>query len=228
MNSLLKPIYLLADSQLLFWRENGNLFLDSIKASLTKKNPTAAYIGAANGDRLEFYEMFEDAMAATGVVDCRMIRASFPEDDAKFMEHADLVLLAGGDVAQGWRIFTENGLRKVLARRYREGATLIGVSAGAVHLGRYGCLEHGPRQQELIETLDLVPFMIDVHDERSGWQRLRASVEMTNTNLRGMGIPSGGGVIYYPDGSVEPVRQRIMEFMMSGEGQLISNVLLPP
>ena len=46
----IKPIFLLADSQLLFWKENENLFLKTIREHIDNENPKAAYIGASNGD----------------------------------------------------------------------------------------------------------------------------------------------------------------------------------
>jgi peptidase E len=227
MNSLLRPIYLLADSQLLFWKENGNSFMASIKALLAKEKPTAAYIGASNGDLLEFYRLFEGVMAEAGIVDCRMIRASFQEDDAQFLEQADLILLAGGDVAQGWKVFTETGMNDMLIRRHAEGALLIGVFAGAIHLGLYGCLEKGASHREMFKTLGLVPFMIDVHGEQNEWLQLSETIELLGTDVKGIGIPSGGGLIYHPDNTVEPVRHQAMEFVMAQAGKLACNLLSP-
>ncbi len=71
----MQPIYLLADSQLLFWKENGNLFLSSIKA-LLHSHPKAAYIGVSNGDAPEFYAIFIAAMDGIDIQDCRMIRSA--------------------------------------------------------------------------------------------------------------------------------------------------------
>jgi hypothetical protein len=53
-----KPLFLLADSQLLFGNTAGNTVLQSLQASLrvTERNVTrAAYIGASNGDAPEFF-----------------------------------------------------------------------------------------------------------------------------------------------------------------------------
>ncbi|HEX8353175.1 MAG TPA: hypothetical protein VF611_09765, partial [Pyrinomonadaceae bacterium] len=91
-----QPIYLFADSQLLFWRDGGNLFLDSVRRLVTRDPPRAAYLGASNGDAPEYYSIFEAAMAGVGVHNCRMILSSFPVEDQSFLKEADVILLAGG------------------------------------------------------------------------------------------------------------------------------------
>ena len=74
--SSVKPIFLLADSQLLFWREeSGELFLARARQLLeadTQDRPfKAAYLGASNGDAPEFYQLFEAAMGEIGRASCR-------------------------------------------------------------------------------------------------------------------------------------------------------------
>ena len=60
--STIKPIFLLADSQLLFWREEDVPFLERIRKAIEEEQPgkviRAAYVGAANGDAPEFYDLF--------------------------------------------------------------------------------------------------------------------------------------------------------------------------
>src|SRR6185369_6602341 len=140
----LQSIFLLADSQLLFWREDGELLLERVVQGRTSMK--AAYIGASNGDDPEFYALFISAMEAVGIVDCRMILTHEP--DPKFLNDADIILLAGGDVELGWRAFLSNGLNQHIVRRHSEGAILIGISAGAVQLGLAGLAADG----SLIET----------------------------------------------------------------------------
>src|SRR6185369_4399235 len=127
----LQPIVLLADSQFLFWRKNDRLVLERV----LKERPKAAYIGASNGDNPDFYAIFVAAMEGFGIFDCRMIPSAISEADLSFLNDADIILLAGGDVALGWRTFVTNGLDNHIVRRYSERATLIGISAGAVQLG---------------------------------------------------------------------------------------------
>jgi hypothetical protein len=55
---------------------------------------------------------------------------------------------------------------------------------------------------------------------------LRALVNLSQTDARGIGIPAGGGAIYHPDGSLEPVRKTLVEFAKEG-GQFSEKLLLP-
>jgi len=215
----LKPIFLLADSQLLFWRDaEGRRFLDRarelIAAEEPEKQPKAAYLGASNGDAPEFYDLFVGAMNEIGIRDCRHIPSAPTEEDRAFLAQADLIVLSGGGVRRGWDVFTRTGLKEKLAARYYDGAVLVGVSAGAVQLGLKGWDEDGP---DLFDTLCLVPFVVDVHDEPS-WSRLQSAVARAGEHARGFGIPTGGGALYHPDYSVEPVRHPLTEVDRTEEG----------
>jgi peptidase E len=209
--SLLKPIYLLADSQLLFWRNQHGLFLDSIRASVANGSPTAAYIGASNGDDPNFYSIFRAAMESIGVVDCRMVGASFSTEDAGSIAQADIILLAGGDVEKGWNVFERSGLNELIVKRYFEGALLIGISAGAVQLGLFGWPE-GERCENLISTFKLVPFIVGVHEEKEDWRILKQALRLVDPEIHGIGIPTGAGMIYHADRSIEPIRHPLCEF----------------
>ena len=196
--TLLKPIFLLADSQLLFWRDDGQLLLERV----VKEGVKAAYIGASNGDDPSFYEIFVSAMEGVGVVDCRMIPSAITEADMAFLNDADIILLAGGDVEAGWRVFLNNGLSEHIVRRYFEGACLIGVSAGAVQLGLCGLAADG----SLIETFKLVPFIIGAHEESDNWKTTRELLQLSGPGKTAIGLPTGGGAIYHQDHTVEALR----------------------
>jgi hypothetical protein len=220
-----QPIHLFADSQLLFWRDGGSLFLDSVRQLVTRDSPGAAYLGASNGDAPEFYSIFEAAMSGVGVHNCRMIPRSFPAEDQSFLSRADIILLAGGEVERGWDVFVESGMREFIVRRYYEGAVLIGISAGAAQLGLYAPAERVTSPTELVSTFQLVPFVVDAHDEGRGWGRLRRMVRLLGGAAKGIGIPAGGGLIYHPDGGVEAVRRPLLE--LSFEGGAINESSLP-
>jgi len=217
MSESLKPIYLLADSQLLFWKQDDSVFLQSMRSEIVKENPKAAYIGASNDDQPDYYELFKAGMEGIGIRDCQMIRASFPAAGAAFMEEADLILLSGGDVETGWNAFQQNGFGEALVRRYHERALLIGVSAGAVQLG-WGAAR--------VETFKLVPYIIGAHEEKNGWKELIKLVVEMKGALRGLGIPSGAGAIYRPGDSIEPVRHSLFEYFLSGNS-ITHNLLVP-
>lgn len=211
-----QPLYLLADSQLLFWKQQNRLLLEAALDGLAPDTPlSAAYIGASNGDRPEFYDIFEAAMDAIGITDRRMIDSSFGTDDRAFLESAQLIVLAGGDVRRGWTTFETTGMKEVIEGRYAQGAVLVGVSAGAVQLGRYGIVESpGSTATELLEMFKLVPAVIDTHDERGEWTRLSRAIRSLEGAAIGLGIPAGGGVIVHADNTIEPLRRPAHEFRL--------------
>lgn len=203
----MQPIILLADSQLLFWRDNGQLLLQRV---VTRDRLKAAYIGASNGDDPIFYEIFLSAMEGVGVVDCRMIPSAISQTDMEFLNSADVILLAGGDVEAGWRVFLNNGLSEHIVRRYFEGASLIGTSAGAVQLGLCGLAADG----SLIETFKLVPFIIGAHEESDNWKTTRELLRLAGPGKTAIGLPTGGGAIYHQDHTVEALRHPLVKLSL--------------
>lgn len=203
-----QPLYLFADSQLLFWKRHDRLLLEEALDGLARDEPpSAAYIGASNGDRLEFYEIFEAAMDAVGITDRGMVRSSFGPDDRAFLERAQLIVLAGGDVRRGWTTFEKTRMKEVILHRYAEGAVLVGISAGAVQLGRYELADPPETSAtDLLTLFNLVPMIVDAHDERAGWRRLSRTTQLLDGSVTGLGIPTGGGVIVHPGSTIEPLR----------------------
>jgi hypothetical protein len=63
-------------------------------------------------------------------------------------------------------------------------------------------------------TFKLVPFIISVHDERQEWKSLRETIQLLNGTAGGIGIPTGGGLVYYPDQSIEAIRYPLYEYTM--------------
>jgi cyanophycinase len=212
----LKPIYLFADSQLLFWkRPGGGQFLKEVVDATGVEHPSAAYIGASNNDNLEYYHgIFEPAMRQIASGECRMVLMRPAAEDAKFLEKADIILLAGGSVEVGWRVFSENGLRELIPRCFVGGAVLIGVSAGAVQLGRGGLTDD---ESALLPTFSLLPFYVAAHDEKSGWASLRKMVALAGAPCQGIGVPFGGGAVYH-GGELEPIAKPVFELFRDQQG----------
>jgi hypothetical protein len=221
---LIAPLYLFADSQLLFSRADDNRFTSGIRANLPATDPKAAYIGASNHDRAEFYGLFVAAMQDMGVSNCRMVPSQPADEDRSFLEEADLVLLAGGDVEHGWRVFERNGLKDVISRKRYNGSTIVGVSAGAVQLG-LGALTDAPQPKKL-DQFGFAPFYVGAHEENDDWWNLRALVNLSQPGVRGIGIPMGGGLVYWPDGTLEPIRQSLIE--LEKEDDRVGERLLMP
>lgn len=230
MDVPIQPIFLLADSQLLFWHDGEELFLEQVRRLLETDNPKAAYVGASNGDAPEFYQLFEGAMEAAGVRDCHQIPSEPSAEDLEFFDSANLILLAGGDVERGWKTYQQNGLKQKLVERYYTGAMLFGVSAGAVQLGLYGWRQAQPGGDEgkieLFETFKLIPLVIDAHQEPD-WRRLGRALPEAGAYVQGLGIPSGGGAIVYPDMTVEPVRRPLTELCVQ-DGEIRQSLVWPP
>ncbi len=222
------PLYLFADSQPLFWKQRGRLLLEDARESLTgDSRPTAAYIGASNGDRQEFYSIFTAAVEAAGFSDHRMISSAFTSEDREFLERAQLILLAGGDVHRGWQTFEATGMKERILARHAQGAVLVGVSAGAVQLGRHALIDKGDSSGlELFDVFSLVPALVDVHDEQRDWSRLASTVRMLDGTLTGLGIPTGGGLLFHSDATAEALRHPVHEFTYDGI-HLAHTLLMP-
>jgi len=230
MSNNRKPLYLLADSQLLFCNLEGNRFISSLRESLDINKATltkAAYIGASNGDQPEFFDLFVAAMEHIDTHESKMIRANFPDEDKAFLQSADLILLAGGEVEQGWDVIKRTGMDEIISERYYAGATVVGISAGAIQLGMGASSSDGSR---FIDTLRLVPYYIGVHEEKDNWARLKQTVMQKEQYNKGFGIPSGAGMIYCPDLTIEPVRYPLNEISKTNSEvvKIVNNILLPP
>lgn len=219
--SALRPMFLLADSQLLFWKDGDALFLDRVREALGGRPLQAAYLGASNGDVPDYYEIFVAAMEGIGVRDCRMIPVAPSDADRAFFEAADVILLAGGDADRGYRAFQDNGLAERILARYAAGAVLIGISAGAMLLGMRAWSGLG---EASFATFRLVPAVVAVHDEPE-WAALTEVVIALEGAGRGLGIPFGGGAVVHPDLTVEPVRKALVEISVE-EGGVVKRALL--
>jgi cyanophycinase len=219
----LQSLYLLADSQPLFWRSGA--FLRGVCQAGGSTKPNVAYVGASNGDSSEAYGIFEAAFDQVDTTSTHWVRAAFCAEDRRFLESADVIVLAGGDVEAGWNAFSETGMRDVIETRYRAGAVLIGVSAGAVQFGKYASLPDAHGSQKLLQTFGLIDFLVDVHDEKRDWQALAATIQLLEGAVRGLGIPHGAALIAHADGTFEPAGRAVEEFVLT-EGRLRRSVLL--
>lgn len=221
---MIKPLYMLADSQLLFWKEGNGIFLERIREQLDSPEPKAAYLGASNGDAPEFYSLFQAAMEGIHLRSCRMIPSAPSSEDRDYLAAADLVLFAGGDVERGWQVFSENGAKELIQQKRYDGTVLIGISAGAVQFGLGSLVESATMKK--LSLFQFAPFYVGAHEEESEWWNLRALVNLAGDGARGIGIPAGGGLVYSPDGSLESIRKTLVEFTKEGV-KLTENLLLP-
>jgi hypothetical protein len=221
---MVKPLYLLADSQLFFWKSGGDSLAERLRVDLDSGKPSAAYVGASNGDQPEFYSLFVAAMESMEISDCRMVPSQPSREDSVFLEKAGLIVLSGGDVERGWHVFEQNGLKELLPRLRYDGAVLIGVSAGAVQLG-LGHLSNAAQPKQ-IDLFRFAPFYVGAHDEGNDWFDLRALVNLSRSDTRGIGLPAGGGAVYHPDGTLEPLRKPLIEIVKE-DSKITENLMGP-
>ena len=221
---MVKTLYLLADSQLFFGKSGGVSLPERLRADMDSVNPKAAYIGASNGDQPEFYDLFAAAMESMAISDCRFVRSQPSPEDTAFLGGADLIVLAGGDVERGWHVFEQNGFKELLPQLRYNGAALIGVSAGAVQLG-LGHLSNAAQPKQ-IGMFRFAPFYVGAHDERNDWFDLRALVNLAHSDARAIGLPAGGGAVYYPDGTLEPLRKPLIEIVKE-DSKITENLMGP-
>jgi cyanophycinase len=212
----LKPIYLFADSRLLFQkRADDSLFLNEVVGNTGVTCPSVAYIGASNGDNPSIYhDLFLPAFEPTRVGERRMIPSNPSPEERLFLEHADIVLLAGGSVEVGWRAFSENGFRSLIDQRYLEGAMVLGVSAGAVQVGRGGLTDD---ESAFLPTFGLLSLFVGVHEEQEDWKLLRRAISLQERPMHAIGIPSGGGLMYHA-GEVFPIEKPVFEIQVGLSG----------
>jgi hypothetical protein len=146
---------------------------------------TAAYLGAANGDEPQHFALFAAAMNGMGLKDAHHV-----VDDAAPLERAALIFLAGGNPLLGLGRLRDAGLLARVATRHREGAVVLGSSAGAILLGAR--VWDGTDRASVVDGARLVPFAMGAHAEPD-WTELRALCDI-EPGLRGVGLRSGGGV----------------------------------
>ncbi len=217
------PLVLLADSQLLFPQTSGGVrLLARLRALLPQDEPRVAYLGAANGDVPEFFELFAAALSDVGLTRCRHVTAEPDADALAFLARAEFVFLAGGDPLLGARAFRRHGLERVIAERRAAGALLVGLSAGAVQLG-LGWRDDAGAPEPLLAH---VPFAVDAHDEPD-WTRLRALVAERAGAWRGLGVPTGGGLLVHADGRLEALRHAAALIEWAGPARLATLSVAP-
>jgi hypothetical protein len=228
MTAARKPLFLLADSSLLFWRRGDSPFVACLPVLLAAApgGLHAAYLGASNGDEPAYFELFVGAMEGAGITRCRMIPSRPTGEDLAWLARADVILLAGGDPRLGWETFQGNGVEPLLRQRHAEGAILLGISAGAMQLAARAWSEPGSGDVSLFTPLALCPFLVGVH-EPPEWPDLKRAVRAAGPGARGIGIPLGGGALLHPDGRLEPVRHPVVELVNAG-GVLRESRLAPP
>ncbi len=103
------------------------------------------------------------------------------------------------------------GLDEQIRRRHREGALVVGVSAGAIGLTRFWV--RFPEDDEALAEptrfacIGALDVAVDCHDEQSDWEELRALLaawarQEPEAVVEAYGIPLGGALELAPSGAV--------------------------
>jgi len=192
-----------------------------------------AYIGVSNGDEPEFYELFCASLETVPHTECRHIVHSAVDAGAKtfacdpaamdYLAAADTVFLAGGDPGLGWRAMVSSGVVAVVQTLLQSPTVLMGLSAGAMQLGRALEASGYPEKWSHESGFNAVPYIVAVHDETQQWSSLTERILLTQDEA-GLGIPSGAAVAF-ERGEVLFVQRFPTVFFSVCEGKLQQRTL---
>lgn len=204
-----RPVYLLAGGRPGGGRSSESIFNEIIKES-GSKSPLVAYTGAASGDDTGFFRRMTGMLAESGVSRVKHAVLVSPRADIaeakSILESADIIFIGGGDVDAGMRILDERNMTRFLRELYERGKLFFGTSAGAIMLASEWVRwrnHDDSSTAELFPCLDLAPIICDCHDEESGWEELKAALELKENGTRGFGLAAGSAVKVFPDGRIE-------------------------
>jgi peptidase E len=192
-------------------------FHDRAFEGLSRRSPRVAYVGAANGDQPRWFHAVADSLAKRHGAETRHARSGTPaevEEARRAIGDADLIYVSGGDVALLARRLVGGGLDRSIRERHRAGAHLVGTSAGAIGLTRYWVRfpEDDPTlaRPTRFPCIGALPLAVDVHDEDSDWEELRALLacwgeDEPDAVVDGFGIPAGGALWLDDRSAVTPL-----------------------
>ena len=119
-------------------------------------------------------------------------------------DEAAFIVLSGGDPQLGWETMRARGLDAALARAAAAGAVILGVSAGAIHMGAYG-FQGGADDRSVppFKTLGLVPYIFGAHDEADDWRHARAALKELPYGTMCIGLPFGSACAIHANGAID-------------------------
>ena len=200
------PMALLADSQLLFGGKKGEALSQWVMEKVAVRrvddalgifepSKKAVYIGAANGNAIEFYQMATDICRQWGIDS--VVHAENAQQLVDLnVEGIAVVILAGGDVALGWAFLSQPSVRGWLNHYTQANGLIIGISAGAIHLASTYSKEHDSR----VCFLEYCPVNIAAHEELEEWPTIRLwQQSVDDAQPLFIGLPLGGGMLIEPN-----------------------------
>ena len=217
------PVYLLAGGRPANPRTPDPL-IQAVFRKSGKTSPAIACIGAANGDNQEFFSRMARAFSEAGA--SRTIHAIVSPEGAdlsaarRILESADIIFMSGGDVEMGMRLLKNRNMVEFLTILYEGGKLFFGSSAGAIMLAKEWVCWRDPDDSssaELFPCLGLAPVICDCHDEKSGWEELKAALGLEEDNTTGYGLVSGTALIVFPDDTLEALGGAIHRYIRHGD-----------
>jgi cyanophycinase-like exopeptidase len=207
-----KPVTLIAGQ-----RGSGHFgtrpYLREALQSTGARQPSALYIGAANGDDRRFGESLCVLLKTAGAE-----RVFWPKLNERrkraqarnVLEDVDFVFVGGGDVEEGMRVLRDADLVAPLHAAAERGAIFAGMSAGAIMLGkrwiRWPHARARDSEAATYECLGIAGCSLDTHGEDDGWNEARAFASVRANELGkkayAYGIPGGGALVVAPGGRV--------------------------
>lgn len=178
-------IILLADSQPLFHSQRLQFVLNEYIR--TQSINTGVYIGAANNNQPEFYELACGAFERFGL----RLHYHLQTGDEHALQITDnpcLIILSGGNMDPGWNYLSQPPIRQWLVEQRELRGLFIGISAGAIHLS--SGLNDAAGYQRYFNWLDVATA---VHEEAENWPSVDALQQAAIKNI--LRIPFGEGVI---------------------------------
>jgi peptidase E len=163
--------------------------------------PRVAYIGAASGDDLGFFEAMRARLQANGAGEVDLVPLCGGTDETpaalRLLAQADAVFVSGGDVCEGLEALRARPeVVASLRRRYEAGVPFMGLSAGSIMLSRAWVrwAEAPGEDDALVDGLGFAPLYCDVHGEAEGWDELNALLRLLPAGTLGYGIRAGGAL----------------------------------
>jgi peptidase E len=173
--------------------------------------PRVAYIGAANGDDVQFRRWGETVLRGAGageILNVALMRGGSAASVAAALARAEVVFLSGGDVEAGMAAVHHRGVGPRLRELHAAGVPFIGVSAGSIMLGSFWVRWRSPNDDATaapFACLGLAPCLCDTHAEEDDWVEIKLLLRLLGAGHTGYALPSGCGIRIAADGQVKPV-----------------------
>lgn len=169
--------------------EPRNPRLDRWLLALTgKPRPRVLFVGTASGDSKSYIQRFHRAYAKLPCepAHLELFRRSV-RDLARLILAQDLIFVGGGNTANMLAVWRLHGVDALLARAWRQGTVLAGVSAGALCWFESGVTDSfGEALQPLKDGLALLPGSFCPHYD--GEARRRPAY---TRHVKGGALPPG-------------------------------------